>query len=222
MNRDMDRALRLKRDGALHPNPEKVQAELVAQSPFFDARDLVQMKYEMLRSVDVEKQSAAAAARLFGLSRVAYYRAREQYRAEGLPGLLPHKRGPKTPHKFRAEVRGFIDEQLTATAEPVNWRLLSKQIETRFGLRVHPRSVERAARRKKGARNEHAAPTHALRSDDRKRRVRKLARQRLGRTEPRSHAGLVLAGGHERLAPGDVGSVQHAGCQGASPTCRRR
>ena len=150
MEPDVERVQRLKRDGALHPNPERVHAELLAQSPFFDARDLVQMKYEMLRSVDLEHQAVAAATRLFGLSRVAYYRAREQYQAAGLPGLLPHKRGPKHPHKFSPEVQAFVAAQMAAAPEPADWGRLSQQIEGQFGIKVHPRSVARAVRRKKG------------------------------------------------------------------------
>jgi len=151
MDTGVPKVKQLKKEGTLHPSPEKVQADLVAQSPFFDANDLVQMKYEMLRSVSAEQQPAAEAARMFGLSRVAYYHARSQYENHGLAGLLPRRRGPKRPHKFNAEVMAFINEQLAAADGPPNWELLSKQIEGRFGITVHPRSVERAVKRKKNS-----------------------------------------------------------------------
>jgi transposase len=137
--------------GLLHPNPEKVQTELVAQSSFCDARDLMQMKYEMLRSVSVDQQPVAVAAQKFGLSRVAYYHTRGQYEKHGLAGLLPHRRGPKHPHKFKAEVMAFIDTQLNATGGPPDWELLSHQVESQFGITVHPRSVERAMKLKKNS-----------------------------------------------------------------------
>jgi len=145
------RAEQLKREGTFHPSPEKVRTELVAQSSFFDANDLVQMKYEMLRSVSAEQQPASEAARMFGLSRVAYYHARSQYENHGLAGLLPRRRGPKRPHKFSAEVMTFINEQLAATDGLPNWNLLAEQIGARFGIKVHPRSVERAVKRKKNS-----------------------------------------------------------------------
>jgi len=137
--------------GLLHPSPEKVQTELVAQSSFFDARDLMQMKYEMLRSVSIDQQPVAVAAQRFGLSRVAYYNARGQYEKHGLAGLLPHRRGPKRPHKFRAEVMAFINTQLKTTGGPPDWEHLSRQVESRFGITVHPRSVERAVKLKKNS-----------------------------------------------------------------------
>jgi transposase len=152
MNTSTHRIEQLKRAGTLHPNPEKVRTELVAQSPFFDANDLMQMKYEMLRSVSADRQPAAAAARMFGLSRVAYYHARSQYESHGLAGLLPHRRGPKHPHKFNPKVMAFVDAQLATTSGAPDWRLLSKQIKTRFETQVHPRSVERAVKRKKNPR----------------------------------------------------------------------
>ena len=152
MDTGKPRREQLKREGTLHPNPEKVRTELVAQSPFFDAHDLMQMKYEMLRSVSADHQPAAAAARSFGLSRVAYYHARRQYESRGLAGLLPGRRGPKHPHKFNPEVMNFIDEQLATTGGPPNWNGLSQQIEIRFGSKVHPRSIDRAIKRKKNER----------------------------------------------------------------------
>lgn len=136
---------------SLHPNPSKVQTELIGQSSFFDAGDLMQMKYEMLRSVSVDQQSVVTAARMFGLSRVAYYHALKQYEDYGLAGLLPHRRGPRHPHKFSVEVMGFIEKQLVGSGGKLNWELLSNQIKGRFGVTVHPRSVERAVKLKKNS-----------------------------------------------------------------------
>ena len=151
MDTDEIRTQRLKQEGTVHPNPDKVRADLVEKSPFFDANDLMQMKYEMLRSVNIDHQSIADAAHTFGLSRVAYYHAQKQYQRHGLVGLLPSKRGPKHPHKFTSEVMSFIEEQLVATGQRLDWKLLSKQIEDKFGIITHPRSVERAVKLKKMA-----------------------------------------------------------------------
>ena len=150
MDTDEERKQRLKKEVTLHPNPDRVKADLLAKSPFFDANDLMQMKYEMLRSVTVDQQSVAEAANTFGLSRVAYYHAWKYYQSHGLAGLLPHRRGPKHSHKFTPEVMSFIDEQLMAAEGRPDWGFLSKQIEDRFATKVHPRSIERAVKQKKG------------------------------------------------------------------------
>jgi len=150
MDIDEQRKQRLKKEGTLHPNPDKVRSDLLEKSSFFDANDLMQMKYEMLRSVDVDKQPVGIASQMFGLSRVAYYHARERYRKHGLAGLLPRRRGPKYPHKFTAQVMSFVEEHRAAVGGQVDWDLLSKLIEDRFGTKVHPRSVERAVKLKIG------------------------------------------------------------------------
>ena len=149
----MGKEQRLKKDGALHPHPERVKSELLSRSDFFDAEDLVQMKYEMLRSVGVDHVSVTDAGRAFGLSRVAFYRAQRHYQAEGLAGLLPRKRGPKQPHKLTAAVMAFVHKQLQDQATGMDWSELSKRIKQQFGTAVHPRSIERAVRQQgKGGR----------------------------------------------------------------------
>jgi len=150
MDTDEQRKQQLKKEGTLHPNPDRVRTDLLAKSPFFDANDLMQMKYEMSRSVTVDEQPIAQAADTFGLSRVAYYYALKQYQSYGLAGLLPYRRGPKHPHKFTPEVMSFIDEHLLSIEGRPDWSLLSKQIEDKFGTKVHPRSIERAVKQKKG------------------------------------------------------------------------
>ena len=65
----------LARRGSLHPNPEAVTDPLFDSGAFFDRRDLVQVKYEMLRSVSVDGGSVSQAARGFGFSRPTFYQA---------------------------------------------------------------------------------------------------------------------------------------------------
>jgi transposase len=115
---------------------------------FFDARDLVQVKYEMLRQVRVEGAEKAQAAALFGLSRPTFYQAEANFAREGLAGLLAKPRGPKSAHKLTPEVMAFIEKRLTGVAPP-GARALAREIRTELGLSVHPRSIERALARKK-------------------------------------------------------------------------
>jgi len=87
----------LRQQGCLHPRPEKVTDELFATSEFFDARDLVQVKYEMLRRVRVDGRPVSDSAARCGLSRPSYYQAQEAFERGGLPALLPKKPGPGVP-----------------------------------------------------------------------------------------------------------------------------
>ena len=65
----------LRRNGCLHPYPDRVRDALFLSNAFFDPRDLTQVKYEMLRKARCEGASISACAARFGLSRVSYYRA---------------------------------------------------------------------------------------------------------------------------------------------------
>ncbi|MGH8111837.1 MAG: helix-turn-helix domain-containing protein [Rhodanobacteraceae bacterium] len=139
---------RLAQQGALNRHPEHVRAAWFQQDGFFDARDLVQVKYEMLRQVRIEGANKATAATTFGLSRPTYYQAEAAFAEHGLTGLLPQPRGPRRPHKLTARVMAFIEIKCAATPPP-DARALASMIRTQFRLSVHPRSIERALARKK-------------------------------------------------------------------------
>jgi transposase len=137
----------LARCRTLNPHPEAVRDELFGTSAFFDARDLVQVKYEMLRKVERGDASVAAAAAAFGLSRQTYYSAAAALADRGLPGLLPAKPGPRRAHKLSDEVLDFT-ESLLARDPALSSADLARAIEERFALHVHRRSVERALGRR--------------------------------------------------------------------------
>jgi hypothetical protein len=98
----------LRASGTLHPQPARVTDPLFQGLPFFDGRDLVQVKYEMLRRVEREHASVQAAAAAFGFSRVTWYEVKARYDARGLVGLLPQRRGPNLdPKKLTATLSKF-------------------------------------------------------------------------------------------------------------------
>jgi transposase len=150
----MARALRpdpkreaLRAQGVLNPHPEAVHDPLFGEHPFFDARDLLQVKYEMLRRVEVDKASITQAAAAFGVSRPTFYQAQAAFAREGLTGLLPKKRGPRHAHKLDEAVLGFL-EQARAEDGALRPGVLAERLREHFGLEVHPRSIERALRRR--------------------------------------------------------------------------
>jgi transposase len=124
-----------------------VRHPLFQQSSFFDPEDLLQLKYETLRAVEVEKCPIAKAARDFGLSRPTIYEAQAQLEQQGLEGLLPHKRGPKAAHKLTDQVFQYLQEQ--AQAEPEgDAEELARRVRQRFGVKLHPRTIQKALERK--------------------------------------------------------------------------
>jgi transposase len=136
----------LRQANALHPHPDEVKSPLFLEGDFFDRCDLVQVKYEMLRSVRVDDASVVDAATAFGLSRPSYYEALHAFGKHGLLGLLPRKRGPRRAHKLAAEVVDFVRELRSADPN-VRPAELVRRIQQRFEITVHSRSIERALTR---------------------------------------------------------------------------
>ena len=151
MPRDPGRTLKrqaLRQQGVLNPRSQDVQHEVFRNSSFFDPEDLVQVKYEMLRQVGIDRQSISASAEAFGFSRPSFYQAQSAFQQAGLAGLLPEKRGPRSGHKLTAEVMEFVSQAKAADAS-LSHEQLAQAVLEQFGLSGHPRSVDRQLRRQK-------------------------------------------------------------------------
>jgi transposase len=133
----------LSEDGTLNSAPEKVRDPKFQEDGFFDPRDVVQVKYEMLRRVSVEQASVTDVSDEYGVSRPTFYQAKADFEEAGIAGLVPKKRGPRGPHKLQSEVLAFLKTQLIP-GEPIRARELAKSVQNEFGLEVHPRTIERA------------------------------------------------------------------------------
>ncbi len=141
----------LLKEGTLNPTPEQVRDPKFRENEFFDPRDIVQVKYELLRRVSVENAAVSAATEDYGVSRPTYYQTKAHFDKAGVAGLIPQKRGPRGPHKLRGEALAFVQQQLVA-GEPLRARELAKLIRQKFDLNIHPRTIERAVAGKKTSR----------------------------------------------------------------------
>lgn len=138
----------LARDGALNPNPEAVHDLLFIGNPFFDPKDLVQVRYEMVRRHSIDGMSISDVAAAFGFSRPTFYKTQNALAVDGLIGLVPRLRGPKGGHKISDEVLAFVADLKFANPELTTPECLAA-IETRFSITLHRRSLERALAGKK-------------------------------------------------------------------------
>jgi transposase len=139
----------LRQSHTLHPHPDQVRDPLFTSgSPFFDPRDLVQVKYELLRRVRVDGYAVSDATALFALSRPTFYAAQAAWERAGISGLLPVPPGPRHAHKLTEE----IITELQPLAKTMSSAELAVWLQQHRNLSVHPRSIERALKRaaKKG------------------------------------------------------------------------
>src|SRR6267154_1579341 len=99
-----NKTLELKRTGTMNSRPDSISDSLFKENSFFDPKDLLQVRYEMLRRHSVEGISIVDVATRFGVSRPTVYETQTAFQQAGLSGLLPKHRGPKEGHKLTAEI----------------------------------------------------------------------------------------------------------------------
>jgi len=143
-----DKQQALQQHGTLNSRPQDVRHPLFQGSDFFDSSDLLQVKYEMLRQVHVDKRTVSQTAKEFGFSRPSFYQAEFAFEQGGLSGLLPQKRGPRNGHKLTPEVMEFVAEQ-QAVEPSLSFAQLAELVRHNFHVKVHPRSIERQLLREK-------------------------------------------------------------------------
>jgi transposase len=138
----------LRESRCLNPHPQQVTDEAFLAEEFFDARDAVQVKYEMVRRVSVDGAPVTATAAAFGYSRPSYYLAAAALAESGLDGLVPAKPGPRSGHKLTEQILIWAEQQLAGdpVLKPAG---LAGPIAEAFGVRVHPRTIERALARRR-------------------------------------------------------------------------
>jgi transposase len=100
------------------------------------------VKYEMLRAHVIDGLSATAAAEQHGYSRAAFYLITAAFHEAGMQGLLDEPRGRRGPLKLTPEVLAF----LASADRGLSGAQLALEVEARFGLSLHRRTIERTRR----------------------------------------------------------------------------
>ena len=133
----------LEASGLLHVRPEAVTAPLfVGQEAFFFPADKLQVKYEMLRAHVVDGLGVSAAAEAHGYSRAAFYLVSCAFEDGGMAGLIDQRPGRRGPLKLSAEIADFV----RLAEASVSGAQLAREVEERFGVSLHRRTIERARR----------------------------------------------------------------------------
>ena len=138
----------LEQSGTLNRYADNVTDPKFKNVAFFDPEDIMQVKYEMLRSVKKDETGIQQASKNFGFSRITFYKTDKAFNENGLAGLLPQKNGPRRAHKLSGEVMEFVKELIEKKPGIKSDRIREK-IKDRFDLTVHKRSIERAIARSK-------------------------------------------------------------------------
>jgi transposase len=138
----------LRQHATLNSHPERVSDALFQMNLFFDPRDLLQVKYEMLRRVVIDGHPIGTTAAAFGFSRITLSQLRKRFEADGLAGLLPQPKGPCQAHKLSDDSLTFILQTLKAEPE-LRTANLPLRVNQHFGISIHLRSIQRALARQR-------------------------------------------------------------------------
>jgi len=93
---------------ALNKNPEKITNSLFIEHDFFDPLDNVQIKYEMLRVNQVDKQKVSHVCKQFNYSREAFYVILQKFKKQGIVGLLEISRQKKNTIMLNQDIVKMI------------------------------------------------------------------------------------------------------------------
>jgi len=132
----------LKKNGTYNKDSGSVTADEFQGGIFFDANDLVQVKYEMLRHVARNGSSVSEASKKYGLSRQGYYVNKAAVDAGGIAALIPRKPGPRKAYKLADRGGQFIDSYIGGHPD-ANPRQTNKALYEATGISVHDRTVAR-------------------------------------------------------------------------------
>jgi len=132
----------LARARGLNLTPERVlDARFLEEDGFFDPKDLVQVRYELLRLSQVEEVEVTEACRRFGFSRTTYYKVAEAFARGGVAGLVGQRRGRPGPIKMTSEVLGYVLSEKVLHPELLA-REMVEQVKARYGKSVSVRMIQ--------------------------------------------------------------------------------
>ena len=129
----------MRKNGSFNYRAGNVSAEMFSNSSFFDACDLIQVKYEMIRAVEKECHDVSSTSKTFGFSRVSFYQIKKEFDENGIAGLMPKKRGPKGSRKLNTD-----DIEYAKKLEPTHTKAqIVEKLKEERGIIISKRTLER-------------------------------------------------------------------------------
>ena len=98
----------LEKERLINPKPERVSHPLFETPDFFDPFDLPEVRYEMIRSVRVEKMAVAQACKLFGFSREYFCKLERALMTRVYIAMLGSTMGRRPIIALNQEIVNFI------------------------------------------------------------------------------------------------------------------
>ena len=143
----MDKEDRLKASNTFNPDYDKISDPKFSIDSIMDPRDLLQVRYELVRSVEYDNTPITHAAEEYGVSERTARRYIQSMKAGGLSALIPGKSGPSGPSVLKQEVCDFIDAYV-ASHPRASGKKVCDAIAQSMNISVGQRTVERYLQKK--------------------------------------------------------------------------
>ena len=132
----------LNQEGLLNRRAERVAHPLFLTLDFFDALDLPQVKYELLRAARVDNISVVEACKLFGFSREYFYRLEKYFMERGYVSLIGSPMGRRPMIGLNHEIVTFIVHRKMEKPQ-LSGEALRKEILQQYSIDCSRRTTER-------------------------------------------------------------------------------
>lgn len=129
-------------NGTYNKNHSKVLNDKFLNDSFFDAMDIVQVKYEMLKSARSSEQCIEQIADEFGFSRAAFYKIKTEYDMNGIIALVPEKSGPHRARKLTDKYQSYVDQYIMQKPKASSAEI-TQQLKREKGIEISKRTIER-------------------------------------------------------------------------------
>lgn len=138
----MNKEESLKSSNTYNPKSNRINAPCFADNEMMDPHDLLQVRYEMVRSIELDNKPIKDICSEFGVSASTARRYVKDLKEGGLIALVPEKKGPSGPTKLSKEAAGFIDNYLKEFPKASGGKV-HRALETKLHTGVSKRTVER-------------------------------------------------------------------------------
>lgn len=151
----MDKEEQLRKTGTYNTNSDKVIGKDFTPGGVLDSRDLLQVRYELVRAITIDHKSYDETSAMFGVSSRSARRYVKDLQEKGLIALLPERKGPDpgNGHKLSAEAKNFIDEYMRKNPHATGGKA-HEALTASLKLHISKRTVERYISAKKAKRGQ--------------------------------------------------------------------
>ena len=138
----MDKLSRLKESNTFNAKSDKVSAQIFADNKLMDPQDLLQVRYEMVRAIELDNKPVNEICAEYGVSASTARRYLDDLRKGGLIALVPEPKGPSGPTKLTKEAVRFIEDYPKDSPRASGGKI-HNALEAKLHLGISKRTVER-------------------------------------------------------------------------------